>query len=134
MSRVSILLADDNAAVLAHVTRLLKTKYDVVAAVENAASILKEYLRLKPNIIVLDISMGDLSGIDIAQQLRDIGCHSKIVFLTVHEDPDFLNAAIGAGASAYVVKSRLSKDLISAIQAALSNKLFVSETLLYRSP
>jgi DNA-binding NarL/FixJ family response regulator len=72
-----------------------------------------------------------LSGIDVAQHLRDCGCHSKIVFLTVHEDADYITAAIGAGGSAYVVKSRLSTDLIPAIDAALSHKLFVSPSLLY---
>lgn len=91
----------------------------------------REYLRLRPDVIILDISMGDVSGIDIAQDLRDSGCRAKIIFLTVHEDSDFLNAGIGAGGSAYVVKSRLNQDLFSAINAVLSNKLFVSPNLLY---
>ena len=131
MSRVSILLADDNSAVLSHVTRALRKAYDIVAAVKDGESVLKEYPRLRPDVIVLDISMGDLSGIDVARRLRDSGCHSKIVFLTVHEDSDFVNAAMGTGASAYVVKSRMSTDLVSAIEAALAGKLFVSGSLLY---
>lgn len=134
MKRVSILLADDNASVLVHVTKVLEVDYHVVAAAKDGSSVLAECQRLKPDIVVLDISMGGLNGIEIAGQLRDMGCRSKIVFLTVHEDSDFLKAAIGAGASAYVVKSRLSQDLSLAIQAVLSNKLFVSETLLYRAP
>jgi DNA-binding NarL/FixJ family response regulator len=77
--------------------------------------------------------MGELSGIDIARRLRDSGCSAKIIFLTVHEDVDYLNAAMGAGGSAYVVKSRLSLDLISAITAVLSNKLFISASLLANS-
>lgn len=134
MLRVSILLADDNSAVLDHVAKMVKSDYDIVAMVSDGASVLAECQRFKPDVIVLDISMGDSSGIDVAQQLRDCGCRSKIVFLTVHEDSDFVTAAIGAGASAYVVKSRLSTDLISAIKAALSGKLFVSQSLLYRQP
>ena len=75
--------------------------------------------------------MGEVSGIDVARQLRDSGCSAKIIFLTVHEDRDYINAAIGAGGSAYVVKSRLNSDLVTAIDAALANKLFVSANLMY---
>ena len=132
MSRVSILLADDNSAVLNNVTRVLQAKYDIVAAVKDGASVLQEFPRLRPDVIVLDISMGDVNGIDVARQLRDSGCRSKIIFLTVHEDSDFVNAAMSTGASAYVVKSRLSTDLISAIEAVLAGKLFVSRSLLYK--
>lgn len=132
MSRVSILLADDNSAVLNNVTRVLQAKYDIVAAVKDGASVLQEFPRLRPDVIVLDISIGDVNGIDVARQLRDSGCRSKIVFLTVHEDSDFVNAAMSTGASAYVVKSRLSTDLISAIEAVLAGKLFVSGSLLHQ--
>ena len=133
MSIPSVLLADDSFAILEHVSKLLEghKQYQVVGTTTDGAGVLREYSRLKPDVIVLDISMGEVSGIDVAQNLRDSGCHSKIVFLTVHEDPDFLNAAMGAGGSAYVVKSRLSADLISAIDAVLSGKLFVSASLLY---
>ena len=131
MPKVSVLLADNNSAVLHHVTRVLRTDYDVIAAVKDGAAVLAESSRLNPDIIVLDISMGELSGIDVARRLRDSGCNSKIIFLTVHEDADFVNAAMGVGAAAYVVKSRLSLDLITAIHAVLANKLFVSPNLLY---
>jgi DNA-binding NarL/FixJ family response regulator len=126
------LLADDNSAVLNNVTRVLQAKYDIVAAVKDGASVLQEFPRLRPDVIVLDISIGDVNGIDVARQLRDSGCRSKIVFLTVHEDSDFVNAAMSTGASAYVVKSRLSTDLISAIEAVLAGKLFVSGSLLHQ--
>jgi len=106
-------------------------EYKVIAAVSDGATVVRECLRLRSDVIILDISMGDLSGIDVARKLRDAGCNSRIVFLTVHEDSDYMNAAMGAGGSAYVVKSRLSLDLFSAINAVLSNKLFVSPTLLY---
>lgn len=132
MSKTSILLADDNCSVLAHVSKMLQKQknYKVVAAVSNGATVVSECLQLKPNVAILDISMGELSGIDVARELRDSGCTAKIIFLTVHEDPDYMNAAMGAGGSAYVVKSRLSLDLLSAIHAVLSNKLFVSPSLL----
>jgi DNA-binding NarL/FixJ family response regulator len=130
--KITVLLADDNVAVLDHVRTMLEKGADckVVAIISDGRMVVRECLRLEPNVISLDISMGALSGIDIARQLQDSGCTAKIVFLTVHEDFDYVNAAMGAGASAYVVKSRLNMDLLSAINAVLSNKLFVSPSLL----
>jgi DNA-binding NarL/FixJ family response regulator len=129
---VTILLADDNSAVLDHVAKILKKEhsYRVLAAIIDGSKVAREYLRLRPDVIILDISMGELSGIDIARQLRDSGCGAKIIFLTVHEDRDYVSAAIGAGGSAYVIKSRLSLDLLRAIKAVRANKLFVSASLM----
>jgi len=131
--RARVLLADDNTLILDHVRKMLEKdeEFEIVAAVTDADAALRESSRLTPDVIVLDISLGETSGIDVAAQLRDSGCVAKIVFLTVHEDADFLHAAMGAGGSAYVVKSRVSTDLISAIHAALSSKLFVSPSLLH---
>jgi DNA-binding NarL/FixJ family response regulator len=128
-----VLLADDNPAVLDHVSKLLdrNQRYAVVGTTTNGAQVQGEYARLRPDVIVLDISMGDFSGLDVARDLRDAGCRAKIVFLTVHEDSDFMNAAMGAGGAAYVVKSRLAIDLIPAIDSVLSGKLFVSASLLH---
>jgi DNA-binding NarL/FixJ family response regulator len=131
--KVSVLLADDNSDILDHVRRMLEKNksYEVVGAVMDGAAVLSEYSQLRPDVIVLDISMPGLSGIDAARELRDLGCSSKIIFLTVHEDSDYLNAAMSAGGSAYVVKARINTDLICAIKAVLSNQIFVSATLLY---
>jgi len=128
----TVLLADDNPVILSHVRKLLgrNGQYEVVGAITDGGAVLPEYSRLRPDVIVLDISMGELSGIEVARTLVESGCNAKIVFLTVHEDSDFLNAAMGAGGSAYVVKSRVSTDLMSAIDAALSGKLFVSSSML----
>ena len=132
MPRTTIFLADDNPGVLAHVSQMLQKEkeYEVIAAVSDGALVVRESLQLRPAVIILDISLGELSGIDLARQLRDSGCSARIIFLTVHEDVDYMNAALGAGGSAYVVKSRLSLDLLSAIHAVLANKLFVSSNLL----
>jgi DNA-binding NarL/FixJ family response regulator len=124
--RTTILLADDNSAVLSHVGKMLEEKrdYTVIGAISDGATVVRNSLRLKPDVIILDISMGETSGIDVARQLRDSGCSAKIVFLTVHEDADFMNAAIGAGGSAYVVKPTLESGFVlryqsSAFQQAL---------------
>ncbi len=135
MPDVTILLADDNAAVLDHVGKMLKkeSSFRVLAALVDGGAVIREYLRLRPDVLILDISLGEMSGIDIARRLRDLGYNAKIIFLTVHEDRDYVNAAIGAGGSAYVVKSRLNLDLLRAIDAVLANKLFVSASLMYES-
>jgi DNA-binding NarL/FixJ family response regulator len=129
--RITILLSDDNPAILDHVGKMLgkEKSYQVVGAISDGRLVVREYTRLRPDVIILDISMGEVSGIDIAKDLRDSGCRAKIIFLTVHEDSDYVNAGMGAGGSAYVVKSRLSQDLAPAITAVLSNKLFVSPNL-----
>ena len=128
MSKTTIILADDNSAILAHVSKMFdgRKEFEVLAAISDEFTVVSECLRLRADIIVLDISMGELSGIDIARQLRDLGSSAKIIFLTIHEDSDYVNAAIGAGGSGYVVKSRLSHDLFTAADAVLCNKFFVS--------
>ena len=130
MSRARILLADDNAAVLDRAGQVLQQDFEVVGLVEHGDRVLDSSLQLKPDVIVLDISMGAVSGIKVAQDLRASGCESKIVFLTVHNEPDYVQAAMGAGGLGYVVKSRLSADLVSAIRAVLSGKLFISASLM----
>ncbi len=133
MQTTTILLSDDNSAVLDHVGKMLEKekRYQVVASILDGRTVVREYQRLRPDIIILDISMGDVSGIDVARDLRDAGCQAKIIFLTVHEDADFVKAGMGAGGSAFVVKSRLNQDLFSSINAVLSDKFFVSPNLLY---
>ncbi|HTD56745.1 MAG TPA: response regulator transcription factor [Silvibacterium sp.] len=132
MSKLRILLADDNSAVLDQVSRALAKEYEVIAALKEGHAVVKECLRQEPDVVILDISIGDVSGIDLARELRDAGCRSRVVFLTVHEDYDFVNAALSTGALAYVVKSRLSADLVSGIEAAMAAKLFLSSSLMYQ--
>jgi len=130
-----LVLADDNSAVLDHVSNLLReSAYEVVAALRDGTAVVSECQRLRPDVVVLDIFIDKLSGLDVARLLRECGCRAKIVFLTIHDDPDFLNAAIGAGGNAFVVKSRVSTDLVPAIRAVLANKLFVSPSLLHHEP
>jgi len=132
VSKLRILLADDNSAVLDQVSRALAKEYEVIAALKEGHAVVKECLRQEPDVVILDISIGDVSGIDLARELRDAGCRSRVVFLTVHEDYDFVNAALSTGALAYVVKSRLSADLVSGIEAAMAEKLFLSSNLMYQ--
>lgn len=86
-------------------------------------------MNLKPDVIVTDISMPVLNGIEAANQLNEAGCTSKIIFLTVHSDPDFVRTCLATGAFGYVVKSRVATDLLPAIHEALAGRLFISPSV-----
>ena len=85
---------------------------------------------MNPHILILDISMGRVSGLQVAQHLSLCGYQPKTVFVSIHEEPELVHAALALGASAYVLKSRLRADLNPAIEAALSGEIFVSASLL----
>ncbi len=129
MSRVRVLLADDNLEILHHVTLLLQEEFDVVGAVPDGQSVLREFDKTKPEVVVLDISMGELSGIDVALRLREMDRHAKVVFLTVHEEEEYVCAAFDAGGSGYVMKLHLA-DLPAAVRTVMTGRIFISPDLL----
>lgn len=121
-----VLLADDNRAILNILKDLLEPEFTVVGTVTQGGAVLEEAATLKPDVVVLDISMGEPDGITVARQLQREYQHVRIVFLTVHEIAEFIRIALAAGAAAYVFKSRLTTDLLPAMRAACSGRLFVS--------
>ena len=131
LSRARIMMADDNTAILDHVTDILQDDYEIIGKISDGNDVCAEVEKLKPDLIVLDISMGERSGIEIAQRLQEQGFMGQIVFLTVHEDPAFVSAAMGAGGRGYVIKSRMNTDLGSAVKAVLARRIFISPPLQY---
>lgn len=129
MAKLRVVLADDHAAVIASVRRTLGTDFDVVSAVSDGNQAVDAVLLLDPDILIIDISMPVLDGLQAARRLQKAHCRTKIIFLTIHEDHDFVSAALSAGASAYVTKPRLATDLLPAIRQALGGHTFVSETV-----
>lgn len=125
--RLRVLIGDDNPAMLDAVTRMLKDDYQVVGALAEASAVVAQVPKLKPDILVLDISMGDMNGFEITRRLKSDYCRSKIIFLTVHEELEFIRAAFDAGASGYVFKSRMNKDLRTAINTVMNEKVFLPE-------
>jgi DNA-binding NarL/FixJ family response regulator len=127
LGRARILLADDHPDLLKMVERSLEPEFEVVGKVLDGQLLLQEAIRLKPDVIVSDISMPVLNGIEAADQLKESGCQSRIVFLTVHSDPDFVRACLATGALGYVVKSRIGTELLPAIREALAGHIFISD-------
>lgn len=122
-----VLIADDNPAVLELAKRTLQGEFEVVGALEEASAVVLKVPELKPDVVVLDISMGEMDGFEIARQLRLKFCPAKIIFLTVHEELEFIRAAFDAGASGYVFKSRINTDLCTAINTVQSGRVFIPE-------
>ena len=131
MTRPRILLADDHKEMRDRIKRYLELDFDVIAAVENGRTLLEAAARLNPDICLLDISMPVLNGIETAIQLRQSGSTAKVLFLTIHEDPDFLDAALRTGASGYVLKRRMASDLRPAIRDVLAGKTFISSSAVF---
>jgi DNA-binding NarL/FixJ family response regulator len=129
MARIRVLLADDHEAIVARVHELLRRDFDVVGSVNNGQDALAEVQRLDPDVLVTDISMPVLDGLQAVSMLRSANLRAKVVFLTVHRDQDFVVAAFSAGASGYVAKSDVTTDLVPAIREALQGRTYVSQSI-----
>jgi DNA-binding NarL/FixJ family response regulator len=124
-ARPRVLLADDHIPFAESISRLLASAFDIVAIAGDGRQALDLARRLRPDVVVLDVAMHDLDGFQTLEQLRRDGPEPRVVFLTMHRDDEFVAAAINGGAHGYVLKSRVHLDLISAIDHALSGRLFV---------
>jgi DNA-binding NarL/FixJ family response regulator len=127
--KVTVLLADDHPEFPDMVEHLLEPEFEIVGKVADGRALFQEALRLRPEVVITDISMPVLNGIEAADRLKEIGCKSRIVFLTIHSDSDFVRKCLCAGALGYVLKSRLSSELVPAIHEAMGGHIFVSRDL-----
>ncbi len=126
LNRIRVLLADDNKAMLSRITELLTVNCDVVGKMSDGLQALEAAKELKPDILVLDISMPVMNGIETAYQLKRAGSKTRIIFLTVHDDPDYAREALETGALGYVIKPRIASDLIVAINEVHAGGIFLS--------
>ena len=126
MIRPRVLLADDHPALLEATTALLTPAFDIVGTAVDGASLVSEALRLCPDVIVADITMPILSGIEAAHRLHEAALGAKFVFLTIHSEEPFVEACLAEGALGYVVKSHMKAHLIAAIRAALIGESYIS--------
>lgn len=129
MTTISVLLADDSETVLAELHGELCNQFEIVGAVANGRDAVDAVLRLDPDVLVLDITMPILNGIQAASCLRESHPRTKILFLSIHEQSEYISAAFSAGASGYVTKRRLVKDLAAAIREVVEGHVFLSPSL-----
>jgi len=126
MTKTKILLADDHTMFVEALQKVLEPEFELVGSVGDGRALLDAAPRLAPDVILLDLSMPLLNGIDAAQQLSRLVPSTKIVFLSMHGDPTYVTEAFRAGASGYVLKRARAAELIQAIRAALRCQLYVS--------
>jgi DNA-binding NarL/FixJ family response regulator len=132
VARARILLADDHQEMRNVVVHLLEREFEILSSVADGRSFLEAASKLKPDVCLLDISMPIMNGIEAAIQLKERGSTAKVIFLTIHEDRDFIQAALRIGASGYVCKQRITSDLSLAVSEALAGRIFISPTLSLR--
>ena len=127
--RPRVLLADDHLLVAEALKSLLAPEFDLVGVVEDGRALVEAAGTLRPDVIVADITMPHLNGIDALIQLRQRGDRVPIVFLTMHRDVNFARRALDAGASGFVLKHSAPAELIVAIRAALEGRTYLTPQL-----
>jgi len=124
-----VLLADDHLLVAEALKSLLSAEFDLVGVVEDGRALVEAAGRLRPDVIVADITMPHLNGIDALVRLREDGSKVPVVFLTMHRDVTFARRALEAGASGFVLKHSASVELIAAVRAALEGRTYLTPQL-----
>lgn len=126
MPKLRILLADDHLLVLEGFRRILEGQYELVGTVEDGRALLETAKELQPDIVILDISMPLLNGIDAAAQLKKLCPHAKIIIVTMHADTEYVRSAFEAGATAYVLKRSAADELEQAIRMAVTGHSYIT--------
>jgi len=121
-----LLLADDHTLLLEGIRLMLEPEFDLVGSVEDGQALLAAAKTLKPDVILLDISMPVLNGIDAARRLRKLLPSARLIFLTMHADPDYVAEAFRAGAMGYLLKRSAASELLTAIREVLKGNHYVS--------
>jgi DNA-binding NarL/FixJ family response regulator len=130
MNRLRILLADDHPTILEDIRAVLAPHYGIVGTVVDGRALVETALRLKPDLIVADISMPLLSGFEAAVQIKKSLPDIRFLFVTMHSSSAYLTAAFQAGGTGYVLKSGVREELLEAVQSVLSDRTYISPTLL----
>lgn len=121
-----ILIADDHTLMLEGLTRLLANEFEVVGTAADGRTLLAEAERLNPDVVLLDVGMPEMNGIEAARRLAKSHPHIKIIFITQQLDPAYLHAAFSAGAMGYVAKQSAAVELVRAIRMALKGRYYVT--------
>jgi len=126
MTRYRVLVADDQVLIQEGLRRLLEPQYDVVEAVSDGEALVEAALRLKPDLIITDVAMPILGGIEAARQVRKRLARVKVLFLTAHANPAYLREALNAGATGYVLTSSTREEILAAVATVLAGQKHIS--------
>ena len=126
MTRPRVLLADDHRFLREAFTRLIEPECEVVGGVADGRAVLAEAPKLQPDIVVMDVAMPLLNGLDAARQLRQLMPKVKVIFLTMSEDPDIAAEAFRAGAAAFLLKNSAASELLTAIREVVRGRSYVT--------
>ena len=129
MATIRVLLVDDNGEMLTDLRDELSAEFEIAGTADSGEEAIRAVLRLDPDVIVLDITMPVMNGLQVASSLRDMHRRTKILFLTIHEEPEYISAAFSVGACGYVTKRRLASDLALAIREVSVGRNFLSPSL-----
>jgi len=129
MKKVRVLLADDHRMVVEGLKRLLESEFALAGVVENGRALLAAARELLPDVIVSDITMPELNGIEALEELKKINPDVRLVFLTMHDNIAYARRALDAGAMGYVLKHAAPEELIMAVRAASAGQTFVSPAI-----
>lgn len=129
LTRARLLLADDHTLVLEGIRRLLEPYFELVAIARDGRAVVKAVEEKRPDIVLLDITMPGLNGIDAARQIKRICPAAKLIFLTMHADREYVSEAFRAGASGYLLKWSAEEELTTAIQTVLEGRTYVTPML-----
>jgi DNA-binding NarL/FixJ family response regulator len=127
MSRPSVLVAEDNAEMRQTISALIESHFHLVGTVTDGQQAIESAIRLNPDVVLLDIAMPVLNGIQVASRLRNSCCAAKLIIVTVHYGSEYIEAAYSLGVLGYVLKQYIWNDLIPAIEAALQGQRFTSK-------
>jgi DNA-binding NarL/FixJ family response regulator len=131
--KLRIVVADNSQPMRDKIVQILQHDFEVVGTAADGTAALEMIQLLEPEIAVLDISMPIMTAIEVAADLKKNGSEVKVVVLTVHDDPDYVRAALSAGASGYVVKSYMTIDLKTALTRVYSGGIFISPSCVMTS-
>jgi DNA-binding NarL/FixJ family response regulator len=126
MRRIRILMADDHSMICAGFQKLLEPHYDVLGSVEDGIALLKAASELHPDVVLLDVGMPLLNGLDAGRELRMMMPDVKLIFLTMNSDPDIASEALRSGASGYVLKVSPASELLHAVHSVVRGVLYVT--------
>jgi DNA-binding NarL/FixJ family response regulator len=126
MKRIRILIADDHTLLCSLLRSLLEPEYEVVGTVGNGRDLVEAAASLRPDVVLTDISMPSLNGLDAGRRLKQVNPSVKLIYLTMNNDPEYAREALEAGASAFVLKNSLSSELLQVIRSSLRGTSYLA--------